>query len=79
MQNIKISPIVITKLGKGYYKVEQVIYYKLGQSLLQNVAGITKWRNFITKRAGTTKQASYWEQSQCIFVRLKQIETHVYW
>ena len=28
------------KLGKSFHKVQQVIHYKVGQSLLQNVVGI---------------------------------------
>ena len=58
--------------GKGYYKVEQVVYYKVGQSLLQSGVGIIRWGNFITKWG-------YWyRKGQYIFVTLGQMETHVY-
>ena len=32
----------ITKWGRNYYKVGQLIYYKAGQNLLQSGVGITK-------------------------------------
>ena len=55
----------ITNWGKSYYKVGQVIYYKVGQSLLQSGVGIIKWGN-------------YYRKGQYIFVTLGQIENHVY-
>ena len=48
-----------TNWGKSYYKVGQVIYYKVGQSLLQNGAGITKWCKYITKRGNDYKKGLY--------------------
>ena len=30
------------KLGKSYHKVQQVVHYKVGQSLLQSAAAIIK-------------------------------------
>ena len=39
----------IAKWGKSYYKEEQMIYYKVGQLLLQSGEGSTKWGNFIAK------------------------------
>ena len=43
----------------------QVIYYKVGQSLLQSGVGIIKWGN-------------YYRKGQYIFVTLGQTEFHVY-
>ena len=48
--------------GKSCYKVEQVIYYKVGQSLLQSGVGIIRWGNFIAK------WGYYYRKSQYIFV-----------
>ena len=50
------SGTVITNWGKSYYKVGQVIYYKVDQSLLQSGVGIIKWSSFeatITEKANT--------------------------
>ena len=38
-----------TNWGKSYGKVGQVIYYKVGQWLLQSGACTTKWGNFCYK------------------------------
>ena len=38
-----------TDWGKCYYKVGQVIYYKVDQSSLQSGAGITNWGKYITR------------------------------
>lgn len=38
----------VTKWGKNYYKVGQIIYYIVGQSLLERGVDTTKWENFIT-------------------------------
>ena len=59
--------IFITRQGKLYNKTRQLIYYKTGQGLLQNAAGITKRGKsyyetrqvlqngaIITKRSNTT-------------------------
>ena len=50
-QNLSQSEaaFVITKRGKIYYKEGQLFYYKVGQDLLQSVAGITKLGKIITK------------------------------
>ena len=58
--------------GKSYYKVEQVVYYKVGQSLLQSGVGIIRWDNFITKWGYSYRKGQY------IFVTQGQMETHVY-
>ena len=39
----------ITKWNESYYKVKQVIYYKVGQPLLQSGATLLKSRAVITK------------------------------
>ena len=62
----------ITNWGKSYYKVGQIIYYKVGQSLLQSGVGIIKWCNFIAK------WGNYYRKGQYIFLTLGQMETHVY-
>ena len=56
-------------LGKSCCKVEQVIYYKVDQSLLQTGVGIIRWGNFITK------WGYYYRKSQYIFVTPGQMET----
>ena len=60
------SGVAITKRGKYYYKVEQVlgqvIYYKVGQSLLQGGAGSTKWDNFIKTWSRYYKVGEYVDQ-----------------
>ena len=61
------------KLGKSFHKVQQVIHYKVGQSLLQNVIGIIKLNKFIAK------WDNYYRKSQYIFVTPGQIETYVYY
>ena len=60
-----------TKWGKCYYKVGLLIYYKVGQSLLQSGVGITKWSKYITKRGNYYKKGPY------TFMTLGQMETHV--
>ena len=59
---IQSSASIITTqyslVKKGYYKVGKVTYYKVGESLLQSLAGITKWDNFVTKWAGSTKHSN---------------------
>ena len=44
--------------GKSFYKVEQVIYYKVGQSLLQSGVGIIRWATLLQIGATITKKAS---------------------
>ena len=39
----------ITNWAKSCYKVGQLIYYKVGQSLLPSGVGIMKWGKFTTK------------------------------
>ena len=56
---------------KSYYKVEQVVYYKVGQSPLQSGVGIMRWGNFITKWGYKYRKGQY------IFVTLQQMTTHV--
>ena len=48
----------------------RLIYYNLGQSLLQSGAGISKWGNFITK------WDSYYKVGQYTFVTPRQMEAH---
>ena len=55
----------IKKWGKQYYKVGQVIYYKVCQSLLQSSTGIIKSEN-------------HYKEGQYTIVTLVRIETHVY-
>ena len=50
------SGMGITNWGKSYFKVGQVIYYKVGQSLLSSEASVIKWGSFITSGAGTKKR-----------------------
>ena len=50
------SGMGITNWGKSYFKVGQVIYYKVGQSLLSSEASAIKWGSFITSGAGTKKR-----------------------
>ena len=40
---------LISDWGMSYYKLGEVIYYKVRQLLLQNETGISNWDNFITK------------------------------
>ena len=40
----------VTKGGKNYYKVGQIICYKIGQSLLQSGAGIKMWKRYHKER-----------------------------
>ena len=63
---LQSGTIVITKLHKSYYKVEQTIYYKVGQSLLQSLAGITKWGYFPINWPGTTQQGNYWKKASIV-------------
>ena len=53
------SGIVITNLVKSYYKVGQVIHYKVDQSLLLSVVGITKWGNSIAKWGNYSRKGQY--------------------
>ena len=46
---LKIAATFIANCGSFYYKLRQLIYYKTGQLLLQNVAAITKRDSFVTK------------------------------
>ena len=62
----------ITNLNKSYYKVGNVIHYKVGQLLLQSGVGINKLGNFITK------WGNYYRKGQYIFVTLGLVEIHVY-
>ena len=62
----------ITYWGKSCYKVGEVMYYKVGQSLLQDRVGIIKWVNFITKWGNCYRKGRH------IFRTLGQMETHVY-
>ena len=61
----------ITNWGENYYKVGQIVYYKVGQSLLQSGVGIIKWDNFVAK------WCNYYRKYQYIFVT-GQMETYVY-
>ena len=59
---------VITKWGKGCYYVGQVVYYKVGQSLLQitiaflqSGPGIARWNHLQTKlQAKVQEQIKTW-------------------
>ena len=48
----------ITNWGKSYHEVQQVIHYKVGQSLLESVAGVIMYNNFIAKWTNITKKTS---------------------
>ena len=48
-----------------------VIYYKVGQSLLQSGAGITKWGKYITK------SGNYYKKGPYTLTTLRQMKTHV--
>ena len=52
--------------------MEQVIYFNVGQSLLQRAVGIIQWDNFIPK------YGNCYRKGQFIFVTLKQMETHAF-
>ena len=60
-----------TNWGKYYYKVGYVIFYKVGQSLLQSGAGITKWGKYITK------SGNYYKKGPYNFMTLRQMKIHV--
>ena len=47
----------ITNWGKSYFKVGQLIYYEVGQSLLSSEASVIKWESFIVSGAGTEKRS----------------------
>ena len=44
------------KLGKSFHEVQQVIHYKVGQSLLESVVGVIMYNNFIAKWTNVTKK-----------------------
>ena len=46
---IQTAAFGITNCGSCYDKLRQLLYYKTGQLLLQNVAVVTKRDSFITK------------------------------
>ena len=46
---IQTAAFGITNCGRFYDKLRQLLYYKTGQLLLQNVAAVTKRDSFITK------------------------------
>ena len=48
----------ITNWGKGYYKVGQVIHYKVCQSLLQSMVGIMSEVTLLQSGATITGKAS---------------------
>ena len=48
----------ITNWGKGYYKVGQVIQYKVRQSLLQSMVGIMSKVTLLQSGATITKKTS---------------------
>ena len=68
---IKQGSFALLQSDKRNFKMEQLIYYKVGQSLLQSGAGITKWGKYITKRSNYYKKGPY------TFMTLGQMETHV--
>ena len=49
----------ITSWAKSFYKVGQLIYYKVGQSLLPSRVGIIKWGKFITKWSNDYRKNRY--------------------
>ena len=52
---IQTAAFSITNCGSFYDKLRQLLYYKTGQFLLQNVAAITKHDSVITKYGSSYK------------------------
>ena len=62
----------ITNWGESYYKMGQLIYSIVGQSLLKTGVGIIKWDSFIAK------WGNYYRKGKYIFMTLGQMENHNY-
>ena len=58
---IQTAAFGITNCGSFYDKLRQLLYYKTGQLLLQNVAAITNRTALLQSTAAVTKQDNYYK------------------